>query len=1514
MTSRGIWWYMSARTRKSLTLFWTALFVCSLLMQYASFAAAPPVAAVHDEGIFELDGNALDQATPGDDWQNGTPGAADTLFIPGAVEKDGADVTYFKGGGSKDHHDIPDWEYSATDVAPDKDELLDVFAAVYEDPDGTIVYFGADKFDDSGDAQIGFWFFQDTISLGAGGAFNGEHTVGDVLILSDFTNGGNVDTICVYEWDPSQSGDTAPGVPDVGCDTGDNLLLSAAGTSCDVGDGSFDVCAVVNDGPADVAPWPFLNKDGATTFGAGQFFEGGINLSELFGGDAPCFGTFLAETRSSQEVEAQLKDFALGSLDTCVPPDITTESSVSTADFGQQVTDTATLSGAHGPVTGTVQFLICPPADVTAVGCAAGDGTAVGSPVTIVAGSATSPAYTVGLTAAAVGTYCWRAEYTPDANSEYLAGAHTDHEDECFTVAPATIEITKVAVPVGPVDAGAEIGFDITVTNTGTGTALGVNVNDPLPAGIVWTADAPTGDTTGVSCSINTAPSPDVLTCTDASMASGDSFTVHIHGMTDAADCGTINNTANVTTTNDGSDSASASVEVRCAVIDVTKTADAPSVNAGEQIGFTVTLSNTGAGTATGLVFTDPLPAGPGISWSIDPASAGWSITGAVGSQMLVYSPTTLAGGASTSVHVVSNTTAASCGVYNNTATVTTGNDGQDSASASTEVLCADIDVEKTADAPSVNAGEQIGFTVTLSNSGEGDATGLAFTDALPAGPGINWSIDPASAGWSITGAVGSQQLVYAPTTLAAGASTSVHVVSNTTADSCGVYDNTASVTTGNDGSDTDSATTEVLCADIDVEKEADAATVNAGDQIGFTVTLSNSGEGDATGLAFTDALPAGPGISWSIDPASAGWSITGAVGSQMLVYAPTTLAAGASTSVHVVSATTAASCGVYDNTASVTTGNDGSDSDSASTEVLCGEINVEKIADDASVNAGEQIGFTVTLTNSGDGLVTGLAFTDALPGGPGISWSIDPASAGWSITGTAPNQSLVYAPTTLAAGASTSVHVVSDTTAQSCGVYDNTASVTTGNDGSDTASDSTEVLCAEIGIEKVADADEVIAGEQIGFTVTLSNSGEGDATGLAFTDALPGGPGISWSIDPASAGWSITGTAPNQNLVYTPTTLAAGASTSVHVVSNTTFDSCGVYDNTASVTSANDGSGEASDSTAVRCPDIDIDKTSDDDDGIVGKGQTVTFTINVTVAEGPVSDAVLTDVLPVGQTYVDGSQDSTPAATNFEVSADGRTLTWTWDSLDNDGAVVTYDVTIDEDAAIGDQTNVAEICVSEVPNCEDDDETVTVPDLTIVKSFTGNTGGVFESEDPNSPLNGTPVANIGDILTYTLTYDLTNGPVHNGVITDTLPVGLAYVTGSATDNAEFTFQSFDPATRTLTWTAPLVSADGSVTYQVRVLEGSADLPQPLVNVATIDSDETPPDEDQRQVLVAEPPLAITPPPTLPPTSTIDDPSQGTSNPGFSLMLVLLGLAGFTLAVGFITPVPERVRRQDRRG
>src|SRR5947207_1781600 len=132
-----------------------------------------------------------------------------------------------------------------------------------------------------------------------------------------------------------------------------------------------------------------------------------------------------------------------------------------------------------------------------------------------------------------------------------------------------------------------------------------------------------------------------------------------------------------------------------------------------------------------------------------------------------------------------------------------------------------------------------------------------------------------------------------------------------------------------------------------------------------------------------------------------------------------------------------------------------------------------------------------------------------------------------------------------------------------------------------------TPTTAPAVTIAKTADAVSVSAGSQIGFTVTLSNSSAGAATGLSVTDTLPGGTEVNWTIDAGNTdpGWSVSGSPPNQSLVYSPTTLAGNTSTTAHVVSDTTSNSCGTYDNTASFTTDNGGSGEASNSETVICP-----------------------------------------------------------------------------------------------------------------------------------------------------------------------------------------------------------------------------------------------------------------------------------------------------------------------------------------
>ena len=134
--------------------------------------------------------------------------------------------------------------------------------------------------------------------------------------------------------------------------------------------------------------------------------------------------------------------------------------------------------------------------------------------------------------------------------------------------------------------------------------------------------------------------------------------------------------------------------------------------------------------------------------------------------------------------------------------------------------------------------------------------------------------------------------------------------------------------------------------------------------------------------------------------------------------------------------------------------------------------------------------------------------------------------------------------------------------------------------------------------IAKVADASSATYGSPIGFTVTLTNNTAQTATGLSVSDNLPSGSHVSWSVDGAHSdtGWQVTGTPPNQSVVYTPTQLAANATSQVHVVSGTGANSCGNYPNTASFTTSNLGSGNASAAeTVVGTPHVVLTQGWDD-------------------------------------------------------------------------------------------------------------------------------------------------------------------------------------------------------------------------------------------------------------------------------------------------------------------------------
>jgi uncharacterized repeat protein (TIGR01451 family) len=186
------------------------------------------------------------------------------------------------------------------------------------------------------------------------------------------------------------------------------------------------------------------------------------------------------------------------------------------------------------------------------------------------------------------------------------------------------------------------------------------------------------------------------------------------------------------------------------------------------------------------------------------------------------------------------------------------------------------------------------------------------------------------------------------------------------------------------------------------IDKKADAASVETGSQVGFTVTVT--GSGPAKGVTLNDPLPSGPSgntLNWSIPSGGVtgdvtpSCSISGAAGSQTLHCDGVDLGAGThgevaqSYKVHIVSATSASGPGfMMTNTATASAANDGTVKASDSVDVVA--LAIEKHADVNQVATGTPIGYSITVTGSGP--AKAVTLDDPLPAGPAgneLNWSI---------------------------------------------------------------------------------------------------------------------------------------------------------------------------------------------------------------------------------------------------------------------------------------------------------------------------------------------------------------------------------------------------------------------------------------------------------------------------------------------------------------------------------------------
>ena len=358
---------------------------------------------------------------------------------------------------------------------------------------------------------------------------------------------------------------------------------------------------------------------------------------------------------------------------------------------------------------------------------------------------------------------------------------------------------------------------------------------------------------------------------------------------------------------------------------------------------------------------------------------------------------------------------------------------------------------------------------------------------------------------------------------------------------------------------------------DLVLDKIVDDPTPGEGDTVTFTITITNNG-GPATLVSVSDLLPAG--LTYASDVPSQGTYTPGTgVWDVGTVNSP-----GGTATLQITATVNAGTAGsTITNTATLTTSTPadstpGDNSDSASVTVAQPDLSVTKSVDDNTPQEGQSVTFTVTVTNSGTGDATLVTVTDLLPAG--LTYFSDLPSQGSYVSGTG-----VWTVGTVPASGSATLQIVATVNAGTAGTtITNTATLTSSTPADPTPGDNSDSESLDVGqpdlsITKTADSNLVQSGFPVTFTITVMNSGDGDATSVTVTDLLP--PGLVYVSDTPSQGSYDSGTG-----IWTVGAIAAGGNATLQIVANVTGFPGTSYVNSAAITASTPADATPGDNT----------------------------------------------------------------------------------------------------------------------------------------------------------------------------------------------------------------------------------------------------------------------------------------------------------------------------------------------
>ena len=464
--------------------------------------------------------------------------------------------------------------------------------------------------------------------------------------------------------------------------------------------------------------------------------------------------------------------------------------------------------------------------------------------------------------------------------------------------------------------------------------------------------------------------------------------------------------------------------------------------NFGENVAYTIVVSNDGISDAKQVVITDTLAKG------LKFLGANYNGVYDENTHTVTW---TLDIDSGKTVELKVNVTVEDYGVLVNRVTV-------GDKTSSVDIAVPEIIPDKTANVTDANFGDNVTYTVTVTNDGDVDASQVVIVDQLGNGlkyvsssDGGVWDEKTNTVTWIVDLAKGESRTFYVNTIVSGyGNVTNSLVVGNKTA---GVN---------------------VTVPEIIPDKTANISNPNFGDNVNYTVTVTNDGIGDAKDVVVRDVL--GEGLKFV--SATGNYSFDEATRTVTWIV---DLAKGESKVFSVI-----ATVSGYGNvTNSLVVGNK-----TTGVNVTVPEINPDKTVDNEIPNFGDNVTYTVTVTNDGIGDANNVVITDVLDKGlkflnatGNFTYDEKTGTITWTVD--------------LAKGETKTFNV--NVTVLGYGVLPNTVAV-----GNKTAV--RNITVPEIITVKEVNSSDIHIGDEITYTITVSNSGKINATNVVIRDILPEG------------------------------------------------------------------------------------------------------------------------------------------------------------------------------------------------------------------------------------------------------------------------------------------------------------------------------------------------------------------------------------------------------------------------